>query len=350
MPMYFFHGVDRYARLEAVAQLREQHAGDGSLANNSAAFDAARLKLSDLEAAVSAAPFLGDMRFVRVDGLCGRFQPRGRGRGGGRGGGRGLGDWDGLEEMLSRVPATTLLVFVDDEVGRNNPIRKMLESALEQGHAREFAPLKEREALDWLRAQVRARGLHLTQGAARSLVERANGDRGGLSQAVEKLQLYAGEASIDEAVVEQLVPSVRRVTIFNLVDAVAEGRLADAMRALDGVRAEGESATRILQMIARQMRQIVIAREVIDRGGTDAELETALKTRASWLAKRIRRQAERYTQARADAALERLLEADRSIMDYRRDEGGLPEDLAVELLVADLARPSPRVRRVRRVA
>lgn len=327
MAVYLFYGEDRFARLEAVAALRREHDADGALVNNSVSFDGARLSLAELGAAVAAAPFLGGVRWVRVDGICARF-------GVPRRGGRQLGEWDGLPEVLEQIPATTILVFVEDELRRGNPMLQLIEPLAD---TREFARLKPEEALEWLRGEVRRRGLHLTRNAAQTLVERAGGDRGSLTQAVDKLSLYAGDANVDETIVEAMVPATRSVSIFNLVDAVAERRLADAMRALDGVRAEGEPEARIIQMLARTFRQIVVTREVIDRGGSNEEIQQAAGANFAWLARRLRRQAQSYTQTSADAALTRILEAEEAIISYRRDEGGLPEDVAVELLVADLA-------------
>ena len=327
MAVYLFHGVDRFARLEAVAALRREHDADGALTNNSISFDGARVSLGELGAAVSAAPFLGGVRWVRVDGLCARFgQPRR--------GSRQLGEWDGLTDILQQIPPSTILVFVEDELRRGNPMLQMIEPLAD---TREFARLKPEESIEWLRGEVRRRGLHLTRNAAQTLVDRAGGDRGSLTQAVDKLSLYAGDANVDETIVEAIVPATRSVSIFNLVDAVAERRLADAMRALDGVRAEGEPEARIIQMLARTYRQIVITREVIDRNGSNEEIQQAANARFAWLARRLRRQAQAYTQSTADAALARILEAEEAIINYRRNEGGLPEDVAVELLVADLA-------------
>lgn len=327
MAVYLFYGEDRFARLEAVAALRREHDADGALINNSISFDGARLSLAELGAAAAAAPFLGGVRWVRVDGLCARF-------GVPRRGGRQLGEWDGLPEVLQQIPATTVLVFVEDELRRGNPMLQLIEPLAD---TREFARLKPEEALEWLRGEVRRRGLHLTRNAAQTLVERAGGDRGSLTQAVDKLSLYAGDANVDETIVEAMVPATRSVSIFNLVDAVAERRLADAMRALDGFRAEGEPEARIIQMLARTFRQIVVTREVIDRGGSNEEIQQATRANFAWLARRLRRQAQSYTQTSADAALARVLEAEEAIINYRRDEGGLPEEVAVELLVADLA-------------
>ena len=326
MPTHLIFGEDRFARLEAVAQLRASLDSDGSLANNSVSFEGQRVTISELAAAASAAPFLGDTRWVRVDGLVGRFEP-GSGR-------RGVGEWATLDDLLQQIPVSTVLVFVDDQLRRNNPLRQLIEPHAE---VHEFARLKPEQALAWLRDEVRARGLHLTNNAARALVQRTGGDRGGLTQTLEKLALYAGEAQIDEELVATMTPATRSVTIFNLVDAVAEGRLAAAMQALDGVRAEGEPEQRILQMLARQYRQIIITREVLDAGGRDQEIQAALQTNFDWLARRMRRQAQAYTQASADAALARVLAAETAIIDYRRGEGGLAEDVAVELLVAELA-------------
>lgn len=331
MAVYLFHGVDRFARLEAVAALRREHDSDGALANNSAAFEGARVSLAELGAAISAAPFLGGVRWVRVDGLCERF-------GAPRRGGRQLGEWDGLPDLLQQVPPTTVLVFVEDELRRGNPLFQLIQPLAE---VREFGRLKPDQALEWLRAEVRRRGLHMTRNAAQTLVDRAGGDRGALTQAVDKLSLYAGEANVDERIVEALVHDARSVTIFNLVDAVAEHRLADAMRALDGVRAEGESEQRIIQMLARTYRQIIVAREVLDGGGSNAEIQQASHARFEWLARRLRRQAQRYSQATADAALARILEADAALIRQRQAGTGLrsrdAEALTVELLVADLA-------------
>lgn len=329
MPVHLFHGVDRFAKLEAVTALRLAHDADGALANNSSSFDGARVSFGELGAAISASPFLGGVRWVRVDGLCGRFAaPR-------RGGAR-LGEWDGLGQLLTQAPDTTVLVFVEDELRQTNPI---LQQIAPQADVREFKRFSTDEALEWLRGEVRQRGLQLTRNAARTLVDRSDGDRGTLAQAVEKLSLYAGEASVDESIVELMSPDQRSVTIFNLVDAVAERRLVDAMQALDTFRASQDYRDEqgIIQMLARTYRQVAAVREIVDRGGSDADIQESVGVRFDWLARRLRRQAQRYTQETADAALARILEAEVDVIDFRRGEGGLSEDVAVELLVAELA-------------
>ena len=328
MPVLLLYGEDRYARMEALAELRDACDADGALANNTTVFDGARLRPSELQAAVSAAPFMGDWRLVRVEGLCTRYEAS-------RGNTGRAGAWEDLGGIVEAVPATTQLVFMDEAAGRGNPLRRQIEQ--HGGELREFKRLRRQDALDWLRAEVKKRGVRLTQGAAKSLIERTGGDRGALAGTLEKLSIYAGEATVDEAAVEQMTNPSHEATIFNLVDAVAEGRAAAAMQALDAVRAAGEADPRILHMLVRQFRLIAIAADVMANGGGPQQIQEAASLRASWQAERLQRQARRYRPGHAERALEMALAADAAIQDYRRDDGGLPEDLAIELLVAELA-------------
>ena len=322
-------GEDRFARTEALHELREPYDADGSLTANSLTLEGQALSPAALRAAVLTVPFLADHRLVRVEGLAGRFNYGQR-----RGQRRGVGEWDGLDEILAEVPPTTILVFMEEALDARNPIRRVIE---EHAEAREFKRLRQRDAAPWLRQRARAAGVHLTPAAERLLAERVSGDRGAIAGAVEKLHLYAGDAAIDEQVVELLVPAVREATIFQLVDAVAEQRLSGAMRALDVLRAGGLEERRVIAMLARQFRMIIVAREILDGGGSLGDVEESLGVRG-FVARRAADQAQRYTQAEADAALGRILSAEEAIQDYWQGrERGVAQDVAIELLVADLA-------------
>ena len=325
----FLTGANSFTRREAYDALRALHDRDGSLAANTVVLDGATLSLGELEAAALTVPFLADFRLVRVDGLCERFEaPAARRR-------DGLGEWERLPDLLRTVPAATLLIFQDDAVPPSNPIRV---SIAEAGEVRDFPALRHRDLVPWVRDRARALGLQLAPAAAQRLVAQVGNDLWALSGELEKLQIYAGDAGVDEAVVVALSPVNREANIFQLVDAVAEGRPARAMQALDAVRSAGETSQRIVSMLARQMRMIAVAREVLDRGGSAEEVQEQLKVR-QFVAGRAVDQARCYTQAAADAALRRVLQCEVAIQNYRHDRpGGLREEVAVELLVADLSR------------
>lgn len=320
-------GENGFARQEAYDALRAQYDPDGALATNTILLDGARTSRGELEAAVLTVPFLADFRMVRVDGLGARM------KGGGRR--RSLGEWDSLSDLLDGVPPTTVLVFLDDELTGANPLRRAVEEA--GADVRDFSLPPERELSSWVRTRARALGMQLTAQGERRLVQLVGRDLWALAGELEKLKLYAGEDVVDDAIVDSLVARSREGNIFQLVDAVAEGRPTRALHALERLRAEGVEARRLITMLARQYRMIAVAREVLDAGGGEREVRSALGVH-SFVAERAVAQARRYDQAAADAGISRVLEAEVSVQNYWQGrDGGMNQDLAVELLISELA-------------
>lgn len=327
-------GKNSFALHEAFTALRAEHNRDAALSANTIVLDGARLGLGELRAAALTVPFLAEYRLVRVDGLGARLQSGGRGRA------RALGEWDGLPDLLAQAPPTTLLVFVDGELRQNNPLRVWLTEA---GEVRDFPEPRPDALVPWVRQRARGLGLQLTPAAERQLIELVGKDLWALAGELEKLSIYAGADTVDERVVASLAATGNEAGIFQLVDAVADGRPDRALRALDPVRGE-EDPRRIVTMLARQFRMIAAAREIVDGGGGPPEVAQALHI-PPWLGRRVVDQARRFDQAAADAALRRIVDCDAAIQNYWEDRpGGVPQDLAVELLVADLADPSGRRR------
>jgi len=320
-------GANSFARREAYVALRAAHNRDGALDANTLVLDGAGVSPAELRAAASTVPFLAEYRLVRVDGLGKRMVGGGRRR-------RDLGEWADLSDWLGAIPPSTVLIFMDDDLTETHPLRAAVAAA---GEVRTFPALTRRDAAGWLRDRARAVGVRLTSPAERRLLDRVGVDPWALAGELEKLHLYAGAATVDDAAVDALSPLNREATIFQLVDAVAEGRPARAMQALDVLRVGGEAPQRVLAMIARQFRMIVVAREIMDGGGSVATVQERLRV-LPFLARRVVDQARRYSQSTADATLDRILACEVAIQAYRRGlSDGMRDDLALELLVADLA-------------
>ena len=331
-------GPDDFTRSETLAALKAQHNRDGALAQNTTILDAKNLTLEQLRAAAFTVPFLAEYRLVRVDGLCARFQSGARrgtpppeaGRSHRK---RDSGEWDALPDLLAAVPPTTLLLFVDDEAGPANPIRQALAAV---GEVREFPLPRERDLVPWINRRAQTLALKLTPDAVQLLAQLVGAHLWVLASELEKLKTYAGDAAVDEAAVRSLVAANYETTIFRFVDAVAEGRPVAALNALALLRGQ-EEPQRILAMLARQYRLLVVAREILDQRGSVDDVQKVLAL-PDFVARRVTEQARRFTQAQLDAALPRILEAEVQIQNYWQDRpGGVQQDLAVELLVADLA-------------
>ncbi|MDE2613827.1 MAG: DNA polymerase III subunit delta [Burkholderiales bacterium] len=114
------------------------------------------------------------------------------------------------------------------------------------------------------------------------LADRVEGNLLAAHQELAKLALLypAGELSFEQ--VESAVLNVARYDIPKLLDAVWSGQLARALRMLDGLEAEGESAVFAHWSLAEDVRALARARAALDDG---QPLPLALKTARVWGAK-----------------------------------------------------------------
>ena len=139
-----------------------------------------------------------------------------------------------------------------------------------------------------------------------------------------------------------LTPQARDESIFALVDSVVEARTADALRMLRRMREEeSEDSLRLLGMVARQLRMMVRAAELIEGHAPPEAISSATGARGFPLEK-LMRQARAAGRVASEASLRAAEHADHSVK-----TGRLDKDLALELLVVRLADLAPRGARAR---
>ncbi len=321
-------GENTFTRQEAYLTICRDHDSDGSLAANTVTLEGKTLTLAELAVVVRALPFLSDYRLVRVNGLCERFSGRSKNRR------RSVAEWDGLSDLLETLPNTTLLIFLDGKTDNRNPIRRVISQI---GEIREFPVFRDRAVEPWVHDRARDLGIHLTSRAGRQLVAQVGHDLWALAAELQKIEIYANGSTVDDELIAILSPINHEANIFQLVDAVAEGRIASAMGALCVLREAGETPQRIMHMLARQIRMIAIVRNLIDNGADDNTIRKNLDVH-DFVARRVIKQARRYSQSSVDSALECLLACDIAIQNYRNDRpGAMGAEEALDLLVVDLA-------------
>jgi DNA polymerase-3 subunit delta len=334
--IYVFCGPDSFTLHETLAELKAELDGDGMLATNTATFEGSQVRPDELLAVCGTAPFMGAHRLVLVQGLLARFDtPRGRRRAGGQAATAGrqpdLGPWRDLPAALGSLPPSTTLVFVDGEVSQNNPLLKLL-SPLAQ--VRRFASPGQRDLPGWIQTRAKREGVDISPAAVRLLADLVGNDLWALSQELGKLALYAAGRQVEEEDVRSLTVAARETSVFALVDAVVEGRPDQALRLLEQLLDQGAAPTYLLAMITRQYRNLLLTREMLRDRRPQSEIGQRLGISSAFALGKVLEQARRYPPAGLAGSYRRLLEADASIK-----TGLYREELALELLVADLARP-----------
>ncbi len=331
--LHILYGRDDFSLSQALERIKANLGDREMVATNTSNLEGQRLTLSELRNKCDAAPFLASQRLIIVDGLLARFaEKQGKTRSGKGKSKNGLGEWEGLASYIEQMPATTVLALVDGEIRSNNPLLKKLSSLAE---VRTFPSLKGNDLKAWIRQRVKSEGGDVTVEAVNLLVELIGGDLWAMEGEIQKLLLYSQQRPISEDDVRQLVAYGQEANIFALVDAVAEGRAELAQRILHRLYQEGAAPEYILVMITRQFRLIAQAKD-LQKGLSRLQIQERLGLKASYALDKTLSQAKLYDFEGVKRAYDKLLETDLAIK-----TGKYGDKLALELLVTELACPSP---------
>jgi DNA polymerase-3 subunit delta len=339
--LHVFYGSDSFSIAEAFRDLRKSLNEDGSLETNTVTFSASDVSPQEVIAACDTVPFLGARRMVVLEGALkgsgGRRRKSGQQRGTESNADQAAGAWGALEEYVTRLPETTVLVLIDGDVS-GGPLLKALSS---KGQIQKFDLPKQKAAAGWVQKRAKSAGIKLAGGAAAALAEIVGEDTWALASELAKLDVYAGGRPITSDDVREMVAPARELPPWELMDPIAEGKGATALRALRRMLSKKHPLA-IAAIIQGTFRQLAIAREMLDGGESGREIGQEIGLTGFPLEKLLDR-ASRYTPEATRDAYARMVRADSDIK-----RGMLDEQLSLELLVTDLAvaarstRASPR--------
>jgi len=331
---YLLYGADEFSRQEALAQMKHKLGDPTTASLNTTLLDGRSLTLADLQAACDTVPFLADKRLVIVEGLAARWERRGPVAAEGAAEPKPLAKSDreleeALQSYLGQLPASTRLVFVDDEVSASNPLLRLAKA--QGGYVKEYPPLRGRELHAWIAERVKRKGGRITNEAVAALAVFVGENLRLLDQEIEKLLTYAGPGrDVQKADVEALVPYAREARIFDLVDAIGQRQREPALRLLHQMLDEGTAPAYLMVMFARQFRMLLQARELLDGGAGKEAIVAALKLHP-FVADKVLLQARNFTLEHLEHIYRRLLDADVAMKTGRTEE-----TVALDLLVVEL--------------
>jgi DNA polymerase-3 subunit delta len=211
------------------------------------------------------------------------------------------------------VPETTELVFVDGPLSRGN---RMLAAVRPHAQVRSFSLPDEAGIGRWVRDRAESQGIQIEPAAAKAL---------------DKLAVYRGGQTIRREDVDELVSYAREANIFQAVDAMVEGRLDAAVTMVHQLLRLGRTPGYILAMVARQVRLLILAKELKARRVPPAEHGKRLGLSGYPLRKTME-QERAFSGRRLEQIHRKLLEADVQIKTTGADEG-----MVLDVLIAEVA-------------
>ena len=344
------HGLDELGIRRRLGALRGEPDDASGLSADLALLDGRDVKPDDILGPALTAPFLSPRRLVVVEGLLGRFEPKGAQRG------PRVDTYDPLLAALAEgVPETTTLVFVDGAVNeRRNPLFKRL-TELPDVEIEFFPERKAAQLQQFVREEASRHGISFRkarsvrpmpadeewrrpkEGDPAQLLAVLHPNTLDLSHELEKLALFTmnREATVDD--VDLLCGGERGATIWELVDGVLDGDTAQAMLALQFLRSRGESVQGLLGQLVAAYRPLATVLDMLEAGSNAEDIGKAIKRPWPGLRDRAIARAGRLGRPGLLRAYEYLVAADRTIK-----LGEAREDVALEIAVAQLLELSPR--------
>ncbi len=241
--------------------------------------------------------------------------------------------WEAILAYLEHPSPSTCLICVADKLDHAN---RGLQRINEVGKVLWFAPPRTEEERQrwcqrWMRERARQQGKSLTPEAEMLLLTLQGPDLLRLTQELDKVCLFVGDRpQIDLEAVEALVGQGRVRGIFELTRAVSRRDVGGALFCLRQLMERGEEPLGILGMLARQVRLLLQAKELLAESRPPSEISRLLGIPRVFLSE-ILEGAKVSSVDGLEQGLVRLLTLDRALKSWGR---GQP--LCLELAVVDL--------------
>jgi len=308
-PAYLLAGSEALLRDDASRAIGEAVLAGGPRDFNFDRLDGVSCTGAELLDAVRSLPVLAERRLVVLR------EPEGKSRGP-----KALAEGiaAAVEEILG-ASSTVLVVTASTVDKRSKWVRAFREPA---ALVVCDPPRGERATLAFLKEEAKRRQITLRPGAAEALAEAVGPQLLMLRQELEKAALHAGPGlPVGRHDVEAVVSQMADEPIWDLTDAIGEGRTADALAILGRLLGSGAPPPVLLGSLASHFRRLARSRCGALLGGHRLMVE------------RLESQAQRYTRGRLLGCLQAIHETDEIL----KGQGSLPADLALERLVIGLA-------------
>ncbi|HEY2866948.1 MAG TPA: DNA polymerase III subunit delta [Pyrinomonadaceae bacterium] len=327
-PVYVLYGAETYLRDRAAAEIVNRAFGEGDLRE----FNYDELSLSarsGIDGAIAAAaqlPMMSARRVVRVaDIRVAAASNRDT-----------LREED--EEILGRYLAdpspSTVLILVADELNGNRKVTKLLKKLAPM---LEFKPLDDASLTSWTAKTVRDLGSRIDDLAIRMLIDLVGPNLRRLDNEIKKLTTAAmPDGVVTTALVEALVMPSSEVENFVLADAMISGRPERAIAAMKKVLDAGAEPIALLGLISYNIRGLLIAKEMMDRGEDRSRVAGATRMRYEKL-ENFLAAARRVDRARLVPIFDKLKNADLAMKTSVGGGGPVGTRMQIEVLVCEIA-------------
>ena len=304
-PAYYFFGTEDYRITEAERHVARSFLPDRQLTTNYRRLDGRRTPAADLVAELAALPMLGERRVIAVSDIQ-SYKPT---------------ELERILKMLQPPDPNRIVIFTTPAARAPKKNTRFFKTMAGAVTVVEFHRLTPQETRALIRAKFRKEEVTIDEEGVTLLVELTAGSRGALEQEVHKLVDYAGPGGeVTADVVRRMAAGSESYAVFDLADKILAGDRARALKQLERLLAQGQSATGILYFLGQHYLSLYLVQQ-----------RRPLPPMQRWKERRYRAQVGILSDTQLEQAIPALADADAAI---RRQE--LPPRLALERVVVRL--------------
>ncbi len=305
--VYLLYGEEVYLKNLYKKKLKDAVLPSGDTMNLSA-YEGKGIQIREVIERAETLPFFADRRLVLIEnsGFFKAASPE-------------------LAEYIPRMPEETCMVFVENEVDRRGKLYKAVSSA---GRAVELKRQNEKTLMNWVLSALRKEKKNITSATMELFLTRTGSDMEFIQNELEKLLCYtAGRDVITSEDVEQICTVRTENKIFDMINAVSEGKQKRALALYYDLLSLKEPPMRILYLITRQFNLLMQVKDMLEQGFSQDTIAQKLKIQ-SFIVRNCVRQARSFGLKELKTAVKDCVDMEEAVK-----SGMMNDTMGVELLI-----------------
>lgn len=305
--IYLLCGEERYLRKQYKDKLKNALCAPDDNMNNHF-YEGKNISVGEVIDLAETMPFLAERRVIFIE-ESGLFKSGG----------------EQLAEYLTEVNESTVFIFSESEIDKRSKIYKTAQS---KGSVVEFVTQDENTLSKWIVGMLGREGKKITGNTLQLFMTKTGTDMENIHMELEKLICYCMDKEVVEASDVEAI-CANRITnqIFDMVDALSNGKEREALQLYYDLIALKEPPMRILFLVAKHCNQLMQAKEMKDKRYDNKEIASAIGA-PPFAVNKLLAQAQKFKSATLKEAVRKCVEAEEAVK-----TGRLNDTMSVELLL-----------------
>lgn len=304
---YLLFGEERYLKRQYTDRLRKALCPEGD-SMNTHFYHGKNLPIGEIIDLAETMPFLAERRTIFISD-SGLFKSGG----------------EELANYLASCNDSTCFVFTESEVDKRSKLYKAVQA---NGYAAEFTIQDEKTLKHWIAGVLAKENKKITENTAQLFLTKVGTDMENIQMELEKLICYCMDR---EVVTSEDVETIctNRVSnhIFDMINAIAEGKTKQALDLYYDLLSLKEPPMRILFLLARQCNLLLITKDMRAKGYDSKAIAPKLGV-PPFIASKYITQAGQFKTATLRNAVEKCVEAEEAVKN-----GRMNDMMSVEILI-----------------